>query len=82
MLDLMNPGTTPQKVTMGGLSAVVDIDTWETAGNINCSYQRGITYNVAATPKCRSRSDILGPKETLDNLVFFVANSLSHSRWF
>jgi hypothetical protein len=41
MLDRMNPGTTPQKVTMGGLSAVVDIDTWETAGDINCSYQRG-----------------------------------------
>jgi hypothetical protein len=41
MLDRMNPGTTPQKAIIGGLGAVVDIDTWETAGDINRSYQRG-----------------------------------------
>jgi hypothetical protein len=41
MLDRMYPGTTPQKATTGGLSAVVDTDTWKTAGDINCSYQRG-----------------------------------------
>jgi hypothetical protein len=74
MLDRMYPGTTPQKATIGGLGAVVDIDTWETAGAMSCSYQRGVTYNIAVTPKCRSRSDILGPKNTLDNSVFFVAN--------
>jgi hypothetical protein len=40
MLDRMNPGTTPQKAMIGDLGAVVDIDTWETAGDINRSYGR------------------------------------------
>ncbi|OQE41518.1 hypothetical protein PENNAL_c0731G06697, partial [Penicillium nalgiovense] len=35
MLDRMYPGTTPQKATTSGLSAVVDTDTWKTAGDIN-----------------------------------------------
>jgi hypothetical protein len=30
----MNPGTTPQKATTGGSDAVLDIDTWGTAGDM------------------------------------------------
>ncbi len=60
------PGYYAQKVTIGGLG-VVDVDTWEAAGNINCSYQRGVApRNVMATPECR---------EPIGFLVgFFVAN--------
>ena len=50
MLDRMNPGTTPQEATNSGLSAVVDIDTWETAGDINPSYQRGGNYLQCCEP--------------------------------
>jgi hypothetical protein len=60
---------------IGDLGAVVDIDTWKTAGDINHSYRRGITHNVAAAPKCRTRSDILEPKKALNILVVFVAGS-------
>lgn len=54
MLDRINPGTTPQKAMTGGLSAVVDIDTWKTAGDKTVVTNGEITYNAAATPKCRS----------------------------
>jgi hypothetical protein len=41
MLDRVKLGTTPQEAMIGDLGAVVDIDTWETAGDINRSYRRG-----------------------------------------
>jgi hypothetical protein len=39
-------GAVPQKATIGGLSAVLDIDTWGTAGDMNCGYQRGDYFST------------------------------------
>jgi hypothetical protein len=41
MLDRMNPRYYAPKAMIGDFGAVVDIDTWETAGDINRSYRRG-----------------------------------------
>ena len=51
MLDRMYPGTTPQKATIRGLGAAVDIDTWETAGAMSCSYQRGGYLQYCGDPQ-------------------------------
>jgi hypothetical protein len=82
MLDRMNPGTTPQKAIIGGLGAVVDIDTWETAGDINRSYQRGDYLQCFGDSQMQEPIGYSGPKKTLDNLVFFIAKPLLLSRWY
>ncbi|CAP99875.1 hypothetical protein PCH_Pc22g25870 [Penicillium rubens Wisconsin 54-1255] len=77
-LDRMNPGTTPQKATIGGLGAVVDIDTWETAGDINSSYQRGDYLQCCGDSQIRvGLSDLQSPTEALTSTTQGRAESIA-----